>query len=235
MRWDLFRPVWWRLAGATLLATATELAGLGLMATATWLLITAAGQPPITALTVAIVTVRALAIARGTLRYAERLAGHDAVLRIVTDVRARVFAALAADPKAVTRRGDALSRMVSDVDAVQDLVIRVAIPACAAALAAVAAIAGALVLAPAAGAVLTVGLLICGLALPWLAARITRSGAARVAPLRADYAIATVDLVHGAADLAAFGARPSFAAAAAATAADLAAVERALARRALLV
>ena len=235
MRWDLVRPMLWRLGGAGLLATATELAGLGLMATATWLLITAAGQPPITALTVAIVAVRALAISRGALRYAERLAGHDAVLRIVTEVRARVFASLARRPELVARRGDALSRMVSDVDAVQDLVIRVAIPAFAAGLATVLAVAGAMVIDPAAGTILLLGLVICGAALPWLAARITRDGASQLAPLRAAYAVSTVDLVHGAADLAAFGARESFEQAAAQTAGTLAAVERGLARRALLV
>jgi len=233
--WDLVRPMLWRLTGAGLLATVTELAGLGLMATATWLLITAAGQPPITALTVAIVTVRALAISRGAFRYAERLAGHDAVLRIVTEVRARVFASLARRPELVARRGDALSRMVSDVDAVQDLVIRVALPAFAATLASTVAVIGALAVDPVAGLVLALGLVICGAALPWLAARVTRDGASQLAPLRAAYAVATIDLVHGAADLAAFGARESFSAVANETATTLAAVERGLARRALLV
>src|SRR5690606_5185913 len=75
------RPYLWRLVGAGALAVAADLAGLALMATATWLLVTAAGQPPLAALTVAIVSVRALAVGRGGLRYAERLTGHDAVLR----------------------------------------------------------------------------------------------------------------------------------------------------------
>ena len=96
----LARPYLGRLLGAGLLASATELAGLALMATATWLLMSAAGQPPLDRLTVAIVAVRALAISRGVLRYTERLAGHDAVLRMITDVRARVFATLAARPTA---------------------------------------------------------------------------------------------------------------------------------------
>jgi ATP-binding cassette subfamily C protein CydC len=235
MMWRLARPMLWRLVGAGLLATATELAGLGLMATATWLLITAAGQPPITALTVAIVTVRALAVSRGTLRYAERLASHDAVLRIVTEVRARVFAALADRPALVARRGDALSRMVSDVDAVQDLVVRVAIPAAAAGLAGVLAVAGASFVSLAAAVVLALGLAVGGVLLPLLAARLARSGSATLAPLRAAYAVATIDLVHGAADLAAFGARSSREQAAAASAERLAGVERALARRSVLV
>ena len=122
----LARPYLGRLVGAGLLAAATEFAGLALMATATWLLMSAAGQPPLDRLTVAIVAVRALAISRGVLRYTERLAGHDAVLRMITDVRARVFATLAARATgAAHRSGDVLSRLVSDVEAVQDLLLRV--------------------------------------------------------------------------------------------------------------
>jgi ATP-binding cassette, subfamily C, bacterial CydC len=233
--WRLARPVAGRLAGAGLLAAATELSGLGLMATATWLLITAAGQPPITALSVAIVAVRALAIARGSFRYAERLAGHDAVLRIVSDVRARVFATLVERPGLVARKGDALSRMVSDVDAVQDSIIRVALPVFAATVASVVAVAGASVISVPAGLVLLAGLLLCGLVLPVVAYRVAVDGSARLAPLRAAYAGHTIDLVHGAADLAAFGARPVFEARAAGVAADIATTEKALARRALAV
>ena len=123
---------WAGCVGAGLLAAATEFAGLALMATATWLLMSAAGRPPLDRLTVAIVAVRALAISRGVLRYTERLAGHDAVLRMITDVRARVFATLAARRDARRQRaGDALSRLVSDVEAVQDLLLRVLVPGAA--------------------------------------------------------------------------------------------------------
>ena len=58
---------------AETLFTLTDLCGLGLLATAAWLITRAAQQPPITALAVAIVGVRAFAIAKGTLRYVERL------------------------------------------------------------------------------------------------------------------------------------------------------------------
>ncbi|GIF97339.1 thiol reductant ABC exporter subunit CydC [Catellatospora citrea] len=226
-------PLRWRFVGAGVLAAGTEAAGLGLMAAATWLLATAAGQPPLIALSIAIVLVRALAIGRGVLRYVERLASHDAVLRMVTEVRARIFAALIDRPPA--RRADALSRMVSDVDAVQDLVIRVLLPMAAAGLVAVAAVGTALLADPATALVLLAGLLVTGVALPLLAARLARHGSARLAPLRAAYAVDTVDLVHGAADLAAFGARPEYEARGAAHADELARVERALARRSFAV
>ncbi|MBG6102225.1 ATP-binding cassette subfamily C protein CydC [Micromonospora vinacea] len=225
----LARPYLGRLVGAGLLAAATEFAGLALMATATWLLMSAAGQPPLDRLTVAIVAVRALAISRGVFRYTERLAGHDAVLRMITDVRARVFATLAARRGTAHRSGDVLSRLVSDVEAVQDLLLRVLVPASAAAVVGVLAVAvAALISAPAAGA-LAVGLLVAGVALPALATAVTRRSAAEVAPLRGALATDAIDLTHGAADLAAFGATASTLRAAEQRAHRLARLERRLA------
>ncbi|MFI5926880.1 thiol reductant ABC exporter subunit CydC [Micromonospora sp. NPDC051543] len=225
----LARPYLGRLAGAGLLAAATEFAGLALMATATWLLMSAAGRPPLDRLTVAIVAVRALAISRGVFRYAERLAGHDAVLRMITDVRARVFATLAARRHTGHRSGDVLSRLVSDVEAVQDLLLRVLVPGAAAALVGVLAVFGALLISPPAAGVLAVGLVVAGVALPTLATVVTRRSAAEVAPLRGALATDAVDLTHGAADLAAFGATDAALRAAEQRAGRLARLERRLA------
>ncbi|WP_431904366.1 thiol reductant ABC exporter subunit CydC [Micromonospora carbonacea] len=226
----LARPYLGRLVGAGLLAAATEFAGLALMATATWLLMSAAGRPPLDQLTVAIVAVRALAISRGVFRYTERLAGHDAVLRMVTDVRAGVFAALAARRDAARQRtGDALSRLVSDVEAVQDLLLRVLVPGAAAATVGVLAVAGAAVVSLPAAGVLALGLLVAGVALPLAATALTRHAADQVAPLRGALATDAVDLTHGAADLAAFGATGHALAAADDRARRLARLERRLA------
>ncbi|WP_439709594.1 thiol reductant ABC exporter subunit CydC [Micromonospora haikouensis] len=226
----LARPYLGRLVGAGLLAAATEFAGLALMATATWLLMSAAGRPPLDRLTVAIVAVRALAISRGVFRYTERLAGHDAVLRMITDVRAGVFAALAARRDAARQRtGDALSRLVSDVEAVQDLLLRVLVPGAAAATVSVLAGAGAAAVSLPAAGVLALGLLVAGVALPLAATALTRHAADQVAPLRGALATDAVDLTHGAADLAAFGATGHALDAAADRARRLARLERRLA------
>jgi ATP-binding cassette subfamily C protein CydC len=225
----LARPYLGRLAGAGLLAAATEFAGLALMATATWLLMSAAGRPPLDRLTVAIVAVRALAISRGVFRYAERLAGHDAVLRMITDVRARVFATLAARRHNRHRSGDVLSRLVSDVEAVQDLLLRVLVPGAAAALVGLLAVVGAALISPPAAGVLAAGLVVAGVALPALATVVTRRSAAEVAPLRGALATDAVDLTHGAADLAAFGATDAALRAAEQRAGRLARLERRLA------
>ena len=53
---------------------------------------------------------------------------------------------------------------------------------------------------------LAVGLLVAGVALPVLATALTRRAADEVAPMRGALATDAVDLTHGAADLAAFGA-----------------------------
>ncbi|TYB39048.1 thiol reductant ABC exporter subunit CydC [Micromonospora sp. AP08] len=224
----LARPYLGRLLGAGLLAAATEFAGLALMATATWLLMSAAGRPPLDRLTVAIVAVRALAVSRGVFRYTERLAGHDAVLRMITDVRTRVFATLTAR-RTAPRTGDALSRLVSDVEAVQDLLLRVLVPGAAAALVSLLAVGSAALISPPAAGVLAVGLLVAGVALPVLAAGLTRRAADEVAPLRGALAADAVDLTHGAADLAAFGATRTALAAAEARGGRLARLERRLA------
>lgn len=226
----LARPYLPRMVGAGLLAAATDLVGLALMATATWLLITAAGQPPLFTLTVAIVAVRALAISRGALRYTERLAGHDAVLRMLTEVRARVFAALAGRPGPTgVRSGDSLSQLVSDVDAVQDLMLRVVVPGAAAIAVGGLAVAGACLISPAAGAALAAGLVVAGVALPALTVLVIRRTADLVAPLRGALAADTVDLTQGAADLAAFGATRAAVEQAVLRVAALAAAERRLA------
>jgi ATP-binding cassette subfamily C protein CydC len=181
-------------------------------------------------LTVAIVAVRALAIGRGVLRYSERLAGHDATLRIITEVRARVFATLAARPSTAPQRsGDALSRLVSDVEAVQDLLLRVLVPGAAATAVGLLALAGTAAVVPAAALALGGGLLLAGVVLPAVAIALTRRTADRVAPLRGALAADAIDLTHGAADLAAFGATRAALERATARARELARLERRLA------
>ncbi|MEV4518417.1 thiol reductant ABC exporter subunit CydC [Dactylosporangium sp. NPDC049525] len=212
-----------RLVFAGLLGVLTEVAGIGLIGTATWMIVRAAEQPPLAALAVAIAAVRGFALVKGGLRYAERLAGHDAVLRVLADLRARAFGALA-DPAAGTAgagragqgpvtSGDVLSRVVSDVDGVQDAVLRGALPAGVAAVVGLAGVAGLAVADPRAGLVLLGGLLVAGVLLPWAGHRLSRPGAptsaAAVAAARGELTTATVDVVHGVAELAAYGALPA--------------------------
>jgi ATP-binding cassette subfamily C protein/ATP-binding cassette subfamily C protein CydC len=195
---------WPRLLATGLAATAAELSGVALLATAAWLIARAAEAPTIAALSVAIAAVRALALGRGVLRYTERLVGHNAALGAVAGLRARVYRALVPLAPAgipAFRSGELLTRLVDDVDAAQDLVLRCIVPATIAAGAGVAATGLATMLLPAAGAVLAAGLLVAGVAVPLVVFARARPG-----PGTGALAAQAVDLHAGAAELAAFGA-----------------------------
>lgn len=194
-----------RLVAAVVTGVLAELCGIGLTATAAWLIARAAEQPSIAALGLAIVGVRAFAIFRGVFRYAERLSGHDVTLRTVADLRSKVYAALVRR-RTDLRDGDALSRMVSDVDSVQDLLLRCALPAVIAASVGGAAVTICAFVLPITAIYLAAGLLMAGLVLPAVGAVATRRMGARLAELRAELAVRTLDLVDGQRDLVAFGA-----------------------------
>ena len=83
----LGRPVTGRLALAVLAGVAAAGAAIGLTATSAWLISRAAERPPVLYLMVAITGVRAFGISRGALRYAERLAAHDAAFRVLARLR----------------------------------------------------------------------------------------------------------------------------------------------------
>lgn len=205
----LARGVWPRLtlaaaAGALSIGTA-----VALTATSAWLLSRAAQHPPVLTLMVAIVAVRTFGLARGVLRYTERLVAHDAAFRILAQTRVRVFAALERlAPAGIGdyRFGELLGRLVDDVDAIQDVYLRVAVPVAAGSLVGVTAVVGLGWAAPGAGAALAIGLVIAGGLVPaWTARAGARAGAADAA-VRSDLAAATRDAVAGAPDLLALGA-----------------------------
>ncbi|WP_344617610.1 amino acid ABC transporter ATP-binding/permease protein [Dactylosporangium salmoneum] len=203
------RPAAGRLGVALVAGIAAAGAAVGLMATSAWLISRAAQHPPVLHLMVAIVAVRAFGIGRGVLRYAERLAGHDAALRMLGALRVRVFRRLVPLAPAGLRgfrRGDVAVRLAADVDAVVDLVVRVFLPIAVAAVTGLAAVLLVGALVPAAGAALAVGLVVAGVGVPLLQAALARRADARLAPLRGALAAGATDLVHGLPDLIAAGA-----------------------------
>jgi ATP-binding cassette subfamily C protein CydC len=195
--------------------------GVALLAVSGFLLARAAEHPSIVAISVAVVAVRALSVGRGVSRYVERLASHDVAFRILADIRVAIYRRLeqlAPAGLAAFRSGDLLARLISDVDATQDLFIRGIGPPLAAALVGAGAVTACLFILGPAGAVLAVGLLAAGAAVPALAVAASRKAARVTAPARGDLGATVTDLLSGAAELQAFGAQD--AALAAATAAD---------------
>lgn len=186
-----------------------QLSALGLMATSAWLITTASLRPPILGLSVAIGAVQFFAIARGLGRYGERLASHDVALRMLA--RMRVWAFRCLEPLVpgglAGGSGDALGRVVGDVDATQDLVVRIAIPLVIGLFTIVAAALIAFALLPSACLVLTAGLVLTGALLPLLARTVSRPIARPLAGERARVRSHVIDTVEGSADVLSFGAR----------------------------
>ncbi|MCB0915060.1 MAG: thiol reductant ABC exporter subunit CydC [Actinobacteria bacterium] len=205
----LSRPVSGRLVLAAILGALAVGSSVGLLATSAWLISRASEQPPVLFLTIAVVSVRAFGIGRAVFRYAERLVSHDAAFRTLTDMRVSIYSRLADNgPVALRpyRRGDLLSRLVADVDSVQDLSLRVLVPGLAGFIVAAGSVALAVWLLPAAGAILAVALIVGGVAVPWLTMRTGAASAARLAPVQGRMTSEVVDLFSGAADVMSCGA-----------------------------
>ncbi|MGI5324646.1 thiol reductant ABC exporter subunit CydC [Actinomadura nitritigenes] len=208
----LARPARGRLLLAVLFGVLALGSGVGLMATSAWLISRAAQHPPVLMLMVAIVAVRAFGLGRGVFRYAERLVGHDATFRILADLRARVYERLerlAPGGLPAFRGGDLLNRLVADVDAVQDLFLRVLLPCTVAAVVGSASVGIAWALLPSAGVILLLALLLAGVAAPWLSSATARRAERRTTDLRGDLTSHVVDTLQGAPELIAYGAAPA--------------------------
>jgi ABC-type transport system involved in cytochrome bd biosynthesis fused ATPase/permease subunit len=152
---------------------------------------------------VAIVAVRAFGLSRGFARYGERLAGHDSALRVLGRLRVRSYESVI--PQTAIARGDALQRFASDVDAGQDLLVRVLLPYASALLAALGAVVLLGVLVPAGGLVLAAMVCVVAFVAPAMQQAVASSAQARTAPLRAQLTGGVVELLHALPDLVAFG------------------------------
>lgn len=108
-----------------------------------------------------------------------------------------------------TRRGDLLSRLVADVDALQDYWLRWLLPAGTAVAVGTAAAGFIGWLLPAAGVVLAAGLLLAGVGVPLVSSACSRHTERRLAPARADLATRITDLLGGTAELTVAGALPA--------------------------
>ncbi|MFE9707073.1 thiol reductant ABC exporter subunit CydD [Streptomyces sp. NPDC005930] len=200
-----------RLGLALLLGSLALGSAVGLMATSGYLISRASEQPPVLYLMVAVTATRAFGIGRAVFRYAERLVSHDAVLRMLADTRVAVYRRLERLAPAGlrhSRRGDLLSRLVSDVDVLQDYWLRWLLPAGSALVVSAASVGFTTWLLPEAGLVLAVGLLAAGAGVPLVTATVARRAERRLAPARGVLATRVTDLLTGTAELTVAGALP---------------------------
>ena len=192
------------------LALTTALAGVALLGLSGWFITASAiaGAAVATALAFDVFMpsagIRLLALGRTASRYGERLATHDATLKVLAALRERLFrgwAAPGAARKLAMRPSRALFRLTIDVDALDSLYLRIIVPSFAA-------IGTALAVSVALGFVhplLGIGtgslLLAAGLGIPLLASRRAEAFARRRAHSLEVLRSRAIDLAKGHTDL----------------------------------
>ncbi|MCX4507292.1 thiol reductant ABC exporter subunit CydD [Streptomyces anulatus] len=201
-----------RLTLALLLGSLAVGSAVGLMAVSGWLISRASEEPPVMYLMMAVTATRAFGIGRAVFRYAERLVSHDAVLKLLAELRVAVYRGLeriAPGGLRTTRRGDLLSRLVADVDALQDYWLRWLLPVGTAVVVGTAAAGFTGWLLPEAGVILAVGLLVAGVGVPLVSGACARRTERQLAPARAALATRVADLLGSTAELTVAGALPA--------------------------
>ncbi len=199
---------WNWVALSVLLGSLTIGANVALMGSSAWLIAAAALHPSIAELEVAIVGVRFFGITRAVFRYLERLVSHNVTFRLLARLRVWFYEKL--EPLAPARlmeyrAGDLLSRVIADVNMLENLYVRVIAPPLTAI---VVAFFVSLFLASfdaRLGYTLFGFMLGLGLLLPLLAQRLSRVPGADLVTRRAELQARLVDGIQGLPDILAFG------------------------------
>lgn len=215
-----------RLVGAVILAALASGASISLIGVSAWLISRASEHPGFLELSVAAVGVRFFGISRGVFRYTERLVGHDLALRMQSALRLRTYTSLAKTTLLGRRHGDMLVRVVADVEAVQDVVVRVVLPFASAVVVMAGTTAMLARFSLGSATVLLVTAVLAGLVLPWWAQRASRDADNLAVPLRGELANQVRETALSAVDLVAYDADVAALARIDALDAELRAVER---------
>ena len=198
---------WWIVAAAVLSAV-TFGAAIGLISMSGYLVSRAALVDSTATLTLAIVGVRLFAVVRAVGRYLERYIGHLGTFRILTRLRVWFFTGiepLAPAVLAESRSGDLLTRIVDDVESLQDLSLRVLAPPLAAVLAGGVGAAVLWSLDPTLVVVLVVFMVLTGVVLPVSTHRLGRAAADVLSARQAELNSTAVESVDAIAELVAYG------------------------------
>ena len=125
-------PHKWRVALAVLLGVLTVASNVGLLAVAAYVISAAAVVSYLSLLAIPVYLVRFFSVSRAASRYAERLVSHDVTFGLLTSLRTWFYCRL--EPLAPARllhyrSGDLLSRIVKDVEELENVYLRIVSPA----------------------------------------------------------------------------------------------------------
>ena len=128
-------PAKWSLVLALIFTFLTVFMNVGLLTVSSWLLASAALQPGLTYLSLAIVGVRFFGVSRAVCRYFERYTSHRMAFQGLYGLRLWFYAHLEPLAPAILKRfgaGDMLGRIMGDIEVLQFFYLRTLIPPVAA-------------------------------------------------------------------------------------------------------
>jgi len=208
----LFKPYWGWMALGIILSLVTIISNVGLMALSGWFIASMA----IAGLTGASINyfspaagIRAFAIARTGSRYAERLVTHEATFRLLAELRHWFYLHLEPLAPAVLQQyhsGDLLSRIRADIDALENVYLRIVAPVIVALIASVFFIAFLSHFDTALALVELILLLIAGVFMPLLVNRLSQKSGENIVLLSTELRTQVVDSVQGLGELLIYGA-----------------------------
>lgn len=198
---------WRPLLLSSVFAFLAVAANIGLMTTSAYLISLAALHPPLATLSLAIVGVRFFGLSRAIARYVERYTGHDAALRVLREIRIWFFRSLEPLPAAVLAKyvsADLFTRMITDVETLKYLPVRILCPSLVAGILFIALTTLLATVYPPLALWFGAGLSILGLFIPYFLHRHQQNGTALISA-RLQFHAAIVDSIRGLRDLMAFG------------------------------
>jgi len=201
-------PYRFRVALAVLLGVATVAGNVGLLSTAAYVISAAALVSYISLLTIPIYLVRFFSVSRAFSRYFERLVSHDVTFRLLGGVRSWFYARLVPLAPAFLegyRSGDLLSRLVDDVEELDNLYLRAVSPFLVAAVVSGLSFATLYLFGPALALAVLAFLAVAGVGVPLLVWVLSRGHGRRQLQLRSELYSRIVDGTQGVQDLLAFG------------------------------
>ncbi len=197
-----------RVMLAILLGVATVASNVGLLATAAYVISASALVAFLGSLVIPIYLVRLFGVSRAGARYAERLISHNLTFKLLADIRTWFYTRL--EPLAPARllrhhTGDLLSRIVGDVEELQNVYLRIIVPVAVASVTSLLTFALLYSFGPPLAFVALGFLLAAGIGVPILVRSLAGGLGRRQLGLRGELNAGIVDGVQGAQDLLAFG------------------------------
>ena len=198
----------WRVVLAIFLGCAMVASNMILLGMAAYLIAAAALGPLLISLTLPIYIVRFMSVARAGSRYAERVVSHNVTFRLLA--RLRVWAYSRLEPLAPShllayRSGDVLTRLVSDVEELQNVYLRIVAPLFVATAIVLLTFGLFTIFSPILAWVALAFLVATGIGVSLLAGVLSRGSGKQQLTVRSELNMQVVDGIQGIQDLLAFG------------------------------